>query len=232
MRFPGKVSLVLPAHNEEKNISLALDQAGEVLARLAPDYEILVIDDGSTDNTAAIAAHLAGTSDKIRVIRHERNVGYGAALKSGLQASRGDFVFFMDADLQFDVSELTLLLPWIGDFDLVIGYRRRRRDHWGRRLNAWGWKVLIRLLFGLRVKDIDCAFKLLRRRVIDSVSLDSLGAFVNTEILLRARKLGYTLKEVPVTHYPRKRGKATGARPRVIYKAFLELTRLRRELTL
>jgi glycosyltransferase involved in cell wall biosynthesis len=230
MRFPGTISAILPAHNEERNVRVALRQAQETLAATTLDYEIVVVDDGSADDTAGVVEREAIANPRVRLIRHPRNLGYGAALKSGLRAARNEAIFFTDADLQFDLSEFSKLAPWLQTFDIVAGYRVRRRDNWGRRVNAWGWKILIRALFGLRVRDVDCAFKLFRRRVIDSISVDSLGAFVNTEILLRAQRLGFTLKEIPVTHYPRTQGRASGARPGVIYRAFRELSRMRREL--
>ena len=166
----------------------------------------------------------------MRLLRHPTNIGYGAALRSGLRASRGELVFFTDADLQFDLREIENLLAHANEFDIVAGYRAPRRDPWRRRVLAYGWGVLVRVLFGLRVRDIDCAFKVFRRPVIEALPIASIGAFVNTELLLRARGQGFRIHEVPVTHHPRTAGRAKGATPRVVLRALLELATLFREL--
>lgn len=225
------ISVILPAYNEEKNIARAVELSARMLRGLTRDYEILVVNDGSSDRTPDIVRELALEESSLRCLSHAANMGYGAALKTGLRSASKELLFFTDSDLQFNIAELPELVRWIEDYDIVIGYRRRRRDHPGRRFLGWGWTTLIRLLFGLRVKDIDCAFKLFRKRVIDTISIDSIGAFVNSEILLRAVKKGYTVKEIPVTHYPRVNGKARGARPRIIVKALHELSKMYRELS-
>ncbi|MCP5067788.1 MAG: glycosyltransferase, partial [bacterium] len=153
-----------------------------------------------------------------------------AALRSGLRAARGRWVFFSDADLQFDLSELHRLLGHADTFDIVAGIRSPRRDPWGRRLLAGVWGLLVRMLFDLSVRDIDCAFKLFRREVIDAIPIASIGAFVNTEILVRARHAGFRIHQVPVSHRPRQRGRQSGAHPRVVWRAAIELASLYREL--
>jgi len=151
-------------------------------------------------------------------------------LRSGLRFARGDLVFFSDADLQFDLTELEKLLEHTGRFDVVAGFRSPRRDPWPRTVLAFGWGVLVRALFDLRVRDIDCAFKLFHRRVLEAMPISSLGAFVNTEILARAQAAGYRIHQVPVTHRRRRFGQQSGARPRVILRALRELGSLFREL--
>jgi glycosyltransferase involved in cell wall biosynthesis len=226
----NSISIILPAYNEEKNISRAIEASDKVLSSLTDDYEIIVVDDGSTDRTRDVVRALSSGRDNLRCLSHESNRGYGAALKTGLKNAGKDLLFFTDSDLQFDITELKELMRWIDTYDIVIGYRRRRMDHPGRKVLGWGWTTLVRILFGLDVKDIDCAFKLFRKAVIDSISIDSIGAFVNSEILLRATRNGYTIKEVPVTHFPRLNGKAMGAHPRIIIKALHELSKMYREL--
>ena len=167
---------------------------------------------------------------RIRGVRHARNAGYGAALRSGLAEARGDLVFFSDSDLQFDLAEIRSLLAHTRDFDIVAGYRFPRRDPWHRIAIARLWGSLIQILFGLKVRDIDCAFKLFHRRVIDNISLASVGAFINTELLVRASAAGFRIREVPVSHRRRQHGTQTGARPRVLVRAALELSSLYREL--
>jgi glycosyltransferase involved in cell wall biosynthesis len=224
------LSLVFPVFDEEHNLDELLRSALTIGDRLARDFEIIVVDDGSRDASPHIIAHWCREYVRIRCVRHPRNGGYGAALRSGLTAARGELVFFSDADLQFDLTELEKLLEHTGDFDIVAGYRSPRRDPWPRLAMAATWGALVRLLFGLRVRDIDCAFKVFRRRVVESVPLASLGAFINTELLVRARARGFRIHQVPVSHRRRARGRQTGAHPRVLWRALVELSTLFREL--
>ena len=159
----------------------------------------------------------------VTVIHHPHNRGYGAALHSGIYAAQYRYISFMDSDLQFDPDEVHSLLRWSHDYDIIAGYRLHRADPWIRKLNAWAWNRLVRLVLGVEVRDIDCAFKVFRREVFDSINLESVGAMVNTEIFARARMHGFTLKEIPVNHFPRQHGEQTGANLAVILKAFREL---------
>jgi glycosyltransferase involved in cell wall biosynthesis len=224
------VSVILPAYNEEYNITKTLDRARQVLRDLEIQYEIIVVNDGSTDKTADFIREMISFDPAIQVVEHSANRGYGAALKSGLRAASKSLIFFTDSDLQFDISELERLLEWINRHPIVIGYREERRDHLLRRVMAWGWGVLIRFLFDLKVRDIDCAFKLFRSEVFKQVSINSIGAFVNSEILIRSQKRGFTIKEIPVAHFPRQLGIPSGAKPKIILRAFRELLKLYREL--
>ena len=224
------ISVIFPAANEEENIAQVVAQAINFLESLVEDWEIIVVDDGSRDRTGAIIDELSRRHSNLKALHHGTNQGYGAALKSGIQAAQKDLVFFCDADLQFHLSELLLPMTWIEQYDLVIGYRANRRDPLHRRLNALGWKVLVRLLLGLSVRDIDCAFKLFRRVVFEAIEIDAIGAMVNTAILVPATRMGFKLREVPVTHFPRLHGSQSGANLRVICKAFCELVQLYRKL--
>lgn len=225
-----RLSLIFPVLDEEENLGPLLDSALRLAPQLAGSFEIIVVDDGSRDGSVEVVERRRTSRTGLRVLRHATNRGYGAALRSGLRAARGELVFFSDADLQFDLAELRHLLDSIEGVDIVAGYRSPRRDSWRRRLLARGWGTLVRLLFDLRVRDIDCAFKVFRRPVIEALPIASIGAFVNTEILVRARSAGFRILEVPVTHRPRRAGRAKGARPRVILRALLELMTLYREL--
>jgi len=225
-----ELSLVFPAWDEAGNLRHLLDRAIAIAASLTRDFEIVVVDDGSTDGSAEVVRERARSQPSIRLIRHPRNRGYGAALRAGLAEARGELVFFSDADLQFDLTELSLLLDHARDFDVVAGYRHPRRDPWHRRVLAFGWGTLVRLLFDLPIRDIDCAFKVFRRPVLEAVPLASIGAFVNTELLVRARSAGFRIHQVPVSHRPRRHGRQSGARPRVIARALVELATLYREL--
>lgn|GEM_PF-560081 len=224
------ISVILPAYNEEENIAKTAAQAVSCLESLARDWEIIIVNDGSLDKTAEIITAVSKQDARIRVIHHESNRGYGAALKSGIQLAGKDLIFFCDSDLQFHLSEMILLLVWIEQYDIVVGFRANRRDPLYRRINAWGWNILVRLILGLKVKDIDCAFKLFRSIVFKAVKIDAVGAMVNTDILMQASRMGFKIKEVPVTHFPRLNGKATGANFKVILKAFAELFQLYHKL--
>ncbi len=224
------LSLVFPVFDEEGNIGEALDTALALAPALAADFEIVVVDDGSRDKSAEEVERRSQQDPRVRLLRHPSNRGYGAALRSGLRDARGELVFFTDADLQFDLEELRHLLEHTESFDVVAGYRSPRRDPWLRRLLALGWGMLVRTLFGLRVRDIDCAFKVFRRPVIAAMPIASLGAFVNTEILVRARAAGARVHQIPVSHRRRRRGRQSGARPRVILRALKELVLLHGEL--
>jgi glycosyltransferase involved in cell wall biosynthesis len=225
-----RLSIILPAFNEEQNIVSAVERADAVGKRLCAEHEVIVVDDGSSDRTAQLVAELAARNDRVRLLRHPANRGYGEALRSGFQAARLDLVFFTDADNQFDLDELEAFLPWIDRVDVVAGFRVDRQDTWVRRLNAKAWNGLVRVLYYVPVRDIDCAFKLFRRDVLDRVDLDSIGAMVNTELMVKLGRSGCSVVELAVTHYPRTAGKARGAHPRVILRALLELVRMRARL--
>jgi glycosyltransferase involved in cell wall biosynthesis len=187
------------------------------------DAEVLVVNDGSTDRTGAIVAALAATSPRVRLVTHPINQGYGAALASGFAAATKDFTPFMDSDGQFDIRDLQQFFPFIDEYDAVIGYRLNRQDSWMRKLNAWGWKRLIGWVLDIHVRDIDCAFKLIRTDILHQHPLETRGAMINAELLYRLKRAGYTYREVGVHHLPRQGGRATGANPRVIARAFREL---------
>ena len=224
------LSVIFPALNEQYNLRRTVEDARKILPRIADAWEIIVVNDGSGDATGPICDTLANQTSAVRVLHHHGNKGYGAALKTGIIAARHDWVFFSDSDGQFDLTDLALLLEHSETHDIVAGYRARRNDPPYRALNAWGWNRLVRLTLGVRVRDIDCAFKLFRRRVFEQVQIHSVGAMVNTEIFAQAFKFGLKIKEVEVTHHPRLHGQPTGAKLRVIVKAFRELIRMRSKL--
>lgn len=225
------LSVVLPAYNEEQVIAQTVTRCAAVLEALAPDYEIIVVDDGSRDRTGPIADQLAAMNPRVRVVHNRPNRGYGGALIAGFNAASKGLSFFMDADGQFDIRDLAALLRLREQgHRVVLGYRQRRRDPFMRLVNAWGWNRLVRLLFGLRVRDVDCAFKLFDTALVHAADVQAAGAMVNTELLVKLSKLGVPFVQVPVRHYPRQHGSATGANLRVIVRAFRELLRLRGKL--
>lgn len=224
------ISAIMPACNEAENIVQAVEDLASTLSDLALAWEIIVVDDGSQDSTAALVKELSEQRGQVKLAEHPANRGYGAALKTGIGIAGHRLLFVTDADLQFDLAELKTVLPLAQEYDIVLGYRKRRREHLGRRVNARCWGMLMRLLFGLRVQDINCAFKIFNGRVFDRITIRSRGAMVYSEILILAKKLGFTIKEVPVTHFPRKQGRSTGAKPKTIYRAFSDLVRLYADL--
>jgi glycosyltransferase involved in cell wall biosynthesis len=227
------ISAVLPAYNEEAIIERTVQHVAGVLSGLTSDFEVIVTNDGSRDRTGEILAELQKCEPglNLQVVTHRVNQGYGAALASGFDTARKELIFLTDGDKQFDVTELGQFLPAMdGPTDLVIGWRRNRADPPLRKLNALGWKSLVNLLFGYTARDVDCAFKLFRRRVWESMTVHARGATFSAEFLIKARRLGFHVKELPVSHLPRTAGSPTGARPDVIVRAFAELFRLWRNL--
>jgi dolichol-phosphate mannosyltransferase len=208
-KYPPGLSIVLPAFNEEENIATAIQRCFTVLGQLGVAHEIIVVNDGSADATSSISQKIAAENARLRVIDFEHNRGYGVALRTGFLAARYRHVFYTDSDNQFDVSELKYLLPIIDTYDLVVGFRVYRYDRPMRLFLSWGYNRLVRLIFGVRIHDIDCAFKLFRREIFDEMHLEAADFFIDTEIVVKAKRLGYRLNEVGVRHYPRMAGKTT-----------------------
>ncbi len=221
------VSIVIPAYNEAKNLRRTVDHVSTIAESLAMEYEIILVNDGSLDQTGEIARQLEKRSPHIHLVEYKSNRGYGGALKAGYQAATKDWIAIFPADGQFDFSEIERLLAKTTQAELICGYRQHRNDPFLRLLNAWGWNHLVHLLFGYLSRDIDCGFKLFSRDVLNHVQLESNGAMIDTEFLVGAKALGYNLAEVPVTHLPRGGGKATGAKPSVILRAFWDLLNFR-----
>ena len=219
------LSVILPAHNEEEAIAGTVHEVIDALAAWSwiREYEVIVVNDGSRDSTGAIVETIAAANPVVRVIHHPVNQGYGAALHSGFEAATKDLVFFMDSDGQFTIHDLGQFFPLIQEFDAVLGYRVKRQDTWMRKLNAWGWKILIGMVFGVYVRDVDCAFKLYPGKFFHEHSLETRGAMINAEILYKFTRAGYTYTQVGVHHLPRRGGRATGAKLSVIGRAFREL---------
>ena len=207
----NSISIILPALNEEGNIEAAVKDIQSYFNSREEKYEIIVINDGSTDSTGEIAERLVGEDGTIRVVHHPINKGYGSALKKGFEISKYKYVFFTDSDRQFDVKGLDILLPLIKTdaVEVIIGYRLKRKDPFIRRFLSWGYNSLVGYLFDLNVKDIDCAFKIFRKDIFSKINIESKNFFVNTEILAKARHYGFNVLEVGVPHFPRTVGKTT-----------------------
>jgi glycosyltransferase involved in cell wall biosynthesis len=227
--LPG-LSIVLPCRDEAANVAAMARDACAAAERVADEYEVLVVDDGSTDETLSIARSVAAEEPAVRVIVHERNRGYGAAVRSGFGAARMPWVFLVDADRQFDLDQLDDFIPSAATHDAIVGRRVQRADPLYRRAAARAWNVLVGNLFHLPVHDVDCAFKLVRRDLLDSFELTADGAMVSTELIVRLMQAGARIEERGVVHMRRTAGKQSGLTPPVVARAFRELAITRREL--
>jgi len=224
------ISVFFPCYNEQANVGRTVEKALEVLGKLNADFEAIIVDDGSSDDTGRIADEIAGRDGRVKVVHHQRNLGYGAALQSGFNVATKELVFYTDGDGQFDISEMPPLLGLMEQYDIVSCYRLNRRDSIIRKINGWCWTRLICLMFGLKICDIDCAFKLYKREIFDKIELSSTGALIDAEILARAARKGYRITQKGVHHYPRTSGTQSGASLRVILRAFKELFKLQRRI--
>ncbi len=223
----SELSVFFPTYNEEENIVKVVKDVKKVLARLTDKWEITIVNDGSTDNTQDVAEKLVRSDGRIRLINHQKNRGYGGALKTGFESARYKWVAFTDSDGQFDFAEIDKFIPKASEADLILGYRLNRADPISRKILTWGWNTLARILLDLRAKDYSCGFKLIKKEVYERV-LPLVGEekVTQIEMLVKARKLGFKFAEVGVHHYPRVAGKQTGANLKVFIKSVLGLFRL------
>jgi glycosyltransferase involved in cell wall biosynthesis len=224
------LSVILPAFNEEANIERAVTSALEVLPSVAEDYEVIVVNDGSHDDTATEAHRLTREHyPRVRLINHLSNMGYGAALRTGFSSARHELVFYTDSDNQFDTSELVYFVPLITTYDAVIGFRVYRYDSVLRSMASWIYNRVVGLLFRLKVRDVDCSFKLFRREVVDKITIECDDFFVDTELVAKARKWNFRIAQKGVRHYPRLAGETT-VRPSDIPRTLKTLARMFRRI--
>lgn len=222
-----QISVFFPAYNEEKNIKNTVLAAVKILPKIASKYEVIIVDDGSTDKTPEIADKIAQENKFVKVVHHRPNRGYGAALKSGFAKSQYSWAAFTDSDGQFDFVEIKKFLPFTDKADLILGYRIGRADPVIRRFGTFIWSLIARIFLGLGVKDYSCGFKLIKRKVFEAVQpLEGEEKVTQIEFLVKARRLGYKFAEVGVHHYPRKFGQQTGASFKVVAKSIVDLLRL------
>jgi len=226
------ISVVLPVYNEEGCIGEIVEKTDELLRKkgIFEDFEIVAVDDGSRDNSAAILKELSGKIPSLKVITHKNNLGYGKALTSGIRNSGHPLILFMDADGQFDISEIDKVIPYIHDYDVIAGYRQKREDNLYRVILGKVYGLLIFLLFGLRSRDINCGFKLFKKQCLSSEDLDCVSGGFFAEALLVAKNKGCKIKEVPIKHLPRLRGRSTGSSLKVIVASIVDLFKLNRRL--
>jgi glycosyltransferase involved in cell wall biosynthesis len=224
----GSLTLVLPVHNEVENLRWLLPHIAATLPTIARQFSVVVVDDGSSDGSGQEAQALSATLGlELTVLRHATKRGYGATVGDGLRAANFDFVAFTDADGQFDVADLNLLVPFLDGADLVGGWREHRSDAWPRKLVSGVFNALVMILYQLPYRDVDCALKLMRREVLGSFDLDARSALINTELYYKARRAGWRIAQCAVPHHPRTAGRRSGARPRAIARAIKELVVLR-----
>jgi glycosyltransferase involved in cell wall biosynthesis len=226
MHEKPSISVILPVFNEEQNLAATVEDAVCALEKIGTDYEIVIVDDGSTDATPEVCRDVIGRFDRVRAVSHLVNRGYGAALRSGFKTAQCDLIFFTDADGQFRFNQLTEFISRIDKVDMVIGYRAHRQDHWPRRLNSRLGNWFARAFLEVRARDINCAYKLMWRESLRQLALTSNGAIINTELLTFAARAGWDVRELPVKHFPRNFGRATGANARVIGRTIIEFFRL------
>ena len=229
-----ELSVFLPTYNESENLPKVVENVVQSASKYAKDWELIIVNDGSKDNTQEIAESYSKKDDRIKVITHKVNLGYGASLKTGLYNSKYSWIAFIDSDGQFDFGE-------VGNFvkkqeetnaDLVIGYYKKRKVSFVKKITSKAWEAVVFIFFGLKVRDIDCGFKLISKKVVEGISkLESeRGAFISSELLIKAKKKGFKIVEIPVTHYPRTKGVGTGRNINVIIKSFIDLFELWRKL--
>ena len=230
----AELSYFFPAHNEEANLEGLVEEALTTLPALADHFEIVIVNDGSKDGTAAIANRLAEANpDVVVAVHHPTNLGYGAALRSGFRASRFAVIGFTDGDRQFKVADLGRLIDRLTQADqpdVVVGFRGKRADPPIRTLYARLYRLANRIWFGVRIRDIDCACKLFRREALRGIRVESGGAFFSAELLIKLAASGRRVVEVGVPHYARTAGSPTGAKPSVIWRAVKDFWRLRLRL--
>lgn len=230
-----ELSVFFPAYNEEANIKTTVIKATKILPKVAKKWEIIVVNDGSTDKTGEIVEELIKKEPRIRMITHTPNRGYGAAFKTGLYSSRYQLIVFTDADGQFDFAEITKFIEKQKEsgVDIVAGYYLKRAVPFYRILiSKLVWELPVFLLYGLKMRDIDCGFKLVKKEVIDKIPrLEAeRGPFISTEFLVKAKKAGFKMTEIGVHHYPRRAGEATGASLKVALSGYSDLIRLYRKV--
>ena len=206
----ARISVVLPAFNERESLPIVVDRAFEVLPRLVSAFELIIVDDGSSDGTREVALELRRQHGaEVRVASHPANRGYGAALRTGFALARHELVFYTDSDNQFDLADLEHFLPLIGEYDVIVGFRVYRYDTVVRSMLSWIYNRIVRILFRVRVRDVDCAFKLFRREVIEKIEIESDDFFVDAELVAKSRRWNFRLLEKGVRHYPRIAGETT-----------------------
>lgn len=221
------ISFFCPAYFDEKNLPILIPKVYRVLKANSSRFEIIIVEDGSPDKTARVADNLAKKyAPYVKVIHHKKNLGYGAALKTGYTfANKYEFVLYTDGDNQYNIEELIKFLPYLQNNDAVIGFRRKRALKLSRQIQTRFFNWLIRIFFRIKAKDINCAMKIVRRKALDTIKLTSNSGFIDAELLIKLYENNYSIKEVEVTHFPRKFGKASGGNPKLIFRTISDMAK-------
>lgn len=227
---PFSLTIFFPCYNEEANVERVTRAAVAAGKKIADDLEVIIVNDGSRDKTQEIADRLAAEIPEVRAVHNNPNRGYGGALQRGFREATKNWIFYTDGDGQFDFEEMAGVKPLLEQYDIASCYRIARADSLMRKLNALAWTTLVNMLFRIRLRDIDCAFKFYPKPFIDAIEMHSTGALIDTEMLAKARNLGLSIGQTGVHHYPRTAGQQTGANFKVILRAFRELFTLYRQI--
>ena len=227
---PLSLTIFFPCYNEVDNVEAVTRKALEVGRSVSDDLEVIIVNDGSKDGTKEVADRLAAEIPEVRAVHNNPNLGYGGALQAGFRAATKNWIFYTDGDGQFDMGEIPRVLPMLEEYDIVSCYRMDRKDSFMRKMNAFAWTTLVNMLFHIKLKDIDGAFKFYPKPFIDAIELRSMGALIDTEMLAKARNLNLSIGQTGVKHLPRTAGEQTGANLKVILRAFKELFKLRRHI--
>lgn len=223
----SSVSFFCPAYNEEKNLPKLIPAVHAFLSSITDIFEILIIEDGSPDLTLEVAQSLSKTYPEIRIIRHEKNKGYGATVRDGFLNAKYDYVTYTDADNQYDIKELRDAIPLLENVDIVSGYVREKAVSPARKLQSIVFNTLLNVLFLVRIRDINCSMKIYKRKVLDTISIKSTTAFIDAEMLIRAKRAGFSIAQFPVTHFHRTEGLASGSKPSVILSTLEDMLKFR-----
>ena len=221
------ISFFCPAYFDEKNLPILIPKVYKVLKENTSQFEILIVEDGSPDKTGKVADDLAKKyAPYVKVVHHKKNMGYGATLKAGYTfANKYEFVLYTDGDNQYNIEELIKFLPYLQHNDAVIGFRTKRALKLSRQIQTRVFNWVVRLLFKTKAKDINCAMKIIRRKALDNIKLTSDSGFIDAELLIKLYRKNYSIKEVEVTHYARRFGKASGGNPKLIFKTISDMVK-------
>jgi glycosyltransferase involved in cell wall biosynthesis len=223
----SSVSFFCPAYNDADNLPILIPHVNNFLSDIAEIYEILIIEDGSPDKTGAVADQLAQAYQKIRVIHHLKNQGYGATLRDGFMNAKYDFIIYTDGDNQYDIYDLKPYLPMLAESDVLAGYAKEKAVSRLRKIQSFIFNLLVTILFFVNFKDIDCALKVFKKEVLKSMRIQSTSSFIDAEMLIKAKQAGYKISQFPVHHFPRKHGIASGAKVHVITATISEMLMFR-----
>jgi len=208
----SSVSFFCPAYNDEKNLPRLIPGVVDFLQKITDKFEIIIIEDGSPDGTGRVADELAKQYPNVRVVHHAKNMGYGAVLRDGFRAGRYDYVMYTDGDAQYDIAEFEPYLYLLETNDIISGYAISKAVSTARKIQSLVYNILIFLLFGVWYKDANCSMKIYSRKALDCIKIKSASAFIDCEMLIRARRAGFRIGQFPVHHLPRTAGLAHGSK--------------------